>query len=168
MSLDVSIIEGIKEMSRRQMLPAPLFCTVDSVDLTEMTCYCIPKTGQADISDVRLIALNKPGFVITPKVNSDVIVAFIDNSTAYVALFSEIENMSLNGENFGGIPKVDPIKDFVDDLLSAIGAGFTAVGVGGAASGPAGKTAFDTLANVAKAALNLNIENTTSKHGDGT
>lgn len=37
------------------------------------------------------------------------------------------------------------LKKTIDDLASAIGEGFTAVGAGASANGPAGKTAFDAL-----------------------
>lgn len=96
-------------------------CKVDSVDVTAKTCYCIPiETGKADLMDVRLMVdTTKNGFLIIPKVGSIVFVSMINNEAGYVSYFSEVEEIDLNGTNYGGIPIVQNLVNKLNALENA-------------------------------------------------
>jgi len=70
-------------------------CTVDSVDLVNLTCYCIPINDDADITEVRLMANIDNGFLLIPEVNSIVVVSFLSDSSAYVSLVSKVSEIQL-------------------------------------------------------------------------
>ena len=55
------IIEAIRKISKPNHLGYSIVCNVESVDLTENTCYCSPINGDADLVGVRLIADNQIG-----------------------------------------------------------------------------------------------------------
>ena len=78
-------------------------CTVDSVDLVNRTCYCIPINEDADITEVRLMANIDNGFLLIPEVNSVVVVSFLSDSSAYVSMVSKVSEIQLNGTNYGGL-----------------------------------------------------------------
>jgi hypothetical protein len=94
-------------------------CTVDSVDLAEKTCYCIPLDKRGDLQGVRLMADNKVGFYIIPKVNSVVLVTMINETTGYVAMFSQVDEIQLNGDLYGGVPIVQNLVNKLNDLETA-------------------------------------------------
>ena len=150
-------------------------CTVDSVDVTARTCYCIPiETGKADLIDVRLIAdTDKKGFLIIPKVGSVVFVTMINNEAGYVSMFSEVSEIQLNGDNYNGLIKVvdllneintrnTTLKTAITTALTSIDAAIVSLG-GASTSSAAFTAATTTITNILKAT----VENTTVKHGNG-
>jgi phage gp45-like len=70
---------------------------VIAVDKAERTCAVEPANGDAEIYDVRLQAVisGSNGFVLIPKVGSDVIVTFLGKETAHVTMVAEVESFSL-------------------------------------------------------------------------
>jgi hypothetical protein len=95
-------------------------CTVDSVNTTDNTCYCIPINEDADITEVRLIANADTGFLIVPKVGSIVVVSFLSDSSAFVSMFSEISEIQLNGTNYDGLVKVQDLTDKLNNLENKV------------------------------------------------
>jgi len=91
-------------------------CTVDSVDLVNLTCYCIPINDDADITEVRLMANIDNGFLLIPEVNSIVVVSFLSDSSAYVSLVSKVSEIQLNGTNYDGLVKVQELTDKLNNL----------------------------------------------------
>jgi hypothetical protein len=93
--------------------------------------------------------IQRPQLVNVDK--SDKLLIKIGNdSDGYQTLQVTKDGFVFNGGNNGGlvilqkaIDNFNSIKTYTDTLKTAIEAGFTAVGVGSAASGPNGKTAFD-------------------------
>lgn len=85
--------------------------------------------------------------------------------------FAPTEKLILRNEDFGGIPQADKIlanlnelKTAVETIKSAVATGLTSVGVGTAANGPAGATAFNSA--TASVMINFeNMENENVKHG---
>ncbi len=71
--------------------------TVLDVDKSERTCTVEPANGDAEIYDVRLQAVisGANGYVLLPKIGSDVIVTFLGKETAHVTMVSEIDSLSL-------------------------------------------------------------------------
>lgn len=162
------IRDAIKKIAKPNNDGYSVLCTVDSVDLLTLTCYCIPINGEGDIQGVKLMANVENGFTIIPKVNSKVLVSFLSDQIGFVSMFSGVSEIRLNGVVNGGLIKIDNLKTQYDANVAAIKAacvaGFTALS--GLDSG-ASLSAFNASAT---AILNLNkttLENTTVKHGNG-
>lgn len=74
---------------------------VVEIDDKERTCTIQPHNDDAEILGVRLqanIGLDL-GWVIIPKIGSDVIVTFLNDETGYVAIATDVEKVTLNVEN---------------------------------------------------------------------
>lgn len=95
-------------------------CTVDSVDLTTLTCYCVPLNDDADIINVRLMANIDNGFLLIPEVDSIVVVSFLSDSSAYVSLVSKVSEVHLNGKNFDGLVKVNDLVQKLNNLENKV------------------------------------------------
>jgi hypothetical protein len=124
--------------------------------------------------DVRLMTdTTKKGFYIIPKVGSLVIVSMINNEAGYVSLFSEVEEIQLNGDAYDGLIRVvellneintrnTTLKTAITAALTSIDASIVSLG-GASASSAAFTAATTTITNILKAS----VENTTVKHGNG-
>lgn len=128
MSVD-TIRESLKKLTQTNEEIYSIVCSVDSVDTTNNTCDCTPKDGSADLLGVRLMAQNQTGFLIIPKVNSIVVVTMLNRSTGYVALFSELSEIHLNGKNYDGlvmindlVTKLNNLENKVNSLISTFNA----------------------------------------------
>jgi hypothetical protein len=150
-----------------------IVCTVESIDTTRKTCVCEPVGGGAELMGVKLMAKNQTGFYIIPKVNSQVIVTITPEFVAYVAMFSEVSEIHLNGSDNSGVIKVvellneintrnTTLKTAITTALTSIDASIVALG-GVSSSGAAFTAATATLTNILKAS----VESTTVKHGNG-
>jgi len=95
-------------------------CTVDSVDLVNRTCYCIPINEDADITEVRLMANIDNGFLLIPEVNSIVVVSFLSDSSAYVSLVSQVSEVQLNGTNYDGLVRVIELTEKLNNLENLV------------------------------------------------
>jgi hypothetical protein len=112
-----------------------IVCSVASVDETARTIDAKPINGDAEIFDVRLqSSINSSvGFVAIPKINSFVVVTFLNKLTGYVALCTEIDKIlidtpeiTINGGNNGGmvnsgdlVGKINSLEQKVNDLITA-------------------------------------------------
>lgn len=149
-----------------------IVCTVDSVDTVKKTCYCLPlDESKADLMSVRLIADVKNGFLIIPKVGSVVIVSYISNEMTYVSMFSEVDEIQLNGDSYGGLVRVQELTDKLNNLENAFNQhlvlynAHTHAGVTSGGSSTAVPSAVDT--NVLTPTVKTELENTTVKQGNG-
>lgn len=137
-------------------------CTVDSVDLVNRTCYCIPINEDADVTEVRLMANIDNGFLLIPEVNSIVVVSFLSDSSAYVALVSKVSEVQLNGTNFNGLIKIDEqtakLNQLVTELQTQLGLIATGIAAGGGSYTPATLSTFNKT----------DYENIKIKQGDGS
>lgn len=120
-----SIKDAIRQLVKTDDVLYSVLCTVKSVDTTNNICDCEPINGDADLLEVRLMAQNETGFLIVPKVDSVVVVTMINKYTGYVAMFSEIEKIYLNGDNYDGLVKIgdlveklNNLEDLVNDLVT--------------------------------------------------
>lgn len=102
-----------------------LACNVLEVDEDKRTITAEPINGNAQIYDVRLQSelSASEGLVIFPKVNSVVIVTFINSMAGFVSLFTEIERVvldceeiAINGGDNKGLVKVEPLTDKINTL----------------------------------------------------
>lgn len=149
-----------------------LVCTVKSYDSATKTCYCVPVADFADIQQVRINPdVNKKGLIVFPKLNSVVLVSFLSDSSAYISMFSEIDEMRLGGDQYGGIAKTEPIATSLNNLENKVNALITAITAwtpvpndGGAAL----KVALTSwLSSTVSPTMLSTITNDTIKHGDG-
>ncbi len=146
-------------------------CTVESVDLDKLTCYCVPINEDADITEVRLMANVDNGFLLIPEVDSIVVISFLSDSSAYVSLVSKVSEIQLNGTNFDGLVKINDLVDKLNNLENKVNTIITtynahthvASTLGSPTTTPAAPVT-GTLTPTVKA----DLENTTVKQGDGS
>jgi hypothetical protein len=171
MSLESDIKKALTDFVKRLDNPMPLICKVTSIDLNALTCYCEPVNGDADITDVRLMAQKSNGFLIIPKLNSIVCVTFIDDSNAYVSMFSEIDEIQLNGKNFDGLVKAQQLTNKLNALENKVNALITACGSQVVTLAPSGTfplANFFTSVTPLTPTMQIDIENIKVKQGDGS
>jgi hypothetical protein len=146
-------------------------CTVDSVDLVNLTCYCIPINEDADITEVRLMANIDNGFLLIPEVNSIVVVSFLSDSSAYVSLVSKVSEIQLNGTNYDGLVKVQELTDKLNNLENKLNDLITACSSQVVTLAPSGTfplASFFTSVTPLIPTQQTEIENQTVKQGDGS
>lgn len=107
--------DAIKFLSKDGSEVNIVLCSVQSVDLTKKVCVCEPISGGADLMGVKLMAKNQIGMFIIPKINSNVIVT-IQNDLSYVSYFSEVDEIHLNGENYGGLVRIQELTNKLNAL----------------------------------------------------
>jgi len=92
----MSLKEAIRAMQTEQSINTML-CKVVSVD--GLLCDCEPINGDANILEVRLNASGLNGFVITPKVDSLVMVTKFERFEAFISSFSDVEKIEISCDN---------------------------------------------------------------------
>jgi hypothetical protein len=115
-----SIKQAIREITKTDDVLYSVLCKVKSVDTANNICDCEPINGDADLLEVRLMAQNTNGFLIIPTVDSTVVVTMINKYTGYVAMFSDIEKIKLNGDNYDGLVKVGDLVDKLNNLENKV------------------------------------------------
>lgn len=178
----MSMIEAIRRIVASQIKPDILIGTVTEFDSTKWLVTVKLNNG-AEVDEVRIKSVinnEESGIFVEPKMGSYVLVGIIEGKieSLFIIGFSEIEkfkvratNIELNGDQFGGIVKLqeleqnlNTLKDYVTALKSATSSGLAAVGVGTAASGTTGQSTFN--ASMLGQTINFqNMENETVKHG---
>jgi hypothetical protein len=146
-------------------------CTVDSVDLVNLTCYCIPINDDADIIDVRLMANIDNGFLLIPEVNSIVVVSFLSDSSAYVSLVSKVSEIQLNGTNYDGLVRVQELTDKLNNLENKLNDLITACSSQVVTLAPSGTfplASFFTSVTPLIPTQQTEIENQAVKQGNGS
>jgi hypothetical protein len=170
MSNKSDIIKALKGFGKTDDEAYSVICTVDSVDLLNKTCYCLPLNEMADIMDVALIVNKKTGFMIVPTVGSLVMVSFQSKSNAFVSMFSEIDEIQLDGVSYGGLVKINDLKTQLNLLQTEINTLKTLVGTAIAvysAAIDAGVSAATFNAAILPQINLTTLENTKVKHGNG-
>lgn len=179
--IKAGVISIVRTYLASSKLRAPKMCTVVSVsgDAADglMICDCKPIDGTAVIEDVKLTADypeddNKAGFVLVPKEGSLVQVSFNSASDAYVSMVSRIEKIFLNGNDYGGIPQVQPLVDKINALennynsvLNTLKGIVVTIPSGGGAVSFA--TFFAAINDITPITKKADLENTTVEHGSG-
>lgn len=172
MSLDSEIVKGLDKLALKHIHNPSFVCTVSEVSLADLTCICVPVNGDATLVDVRLISTSANGFLIVPSVDSTVIVSSIDNRTYYVSMFSEVDEIQLNGDTYDGLVKVNDLVTKLNNLESKVNSLITAMNTHvhtGVTTG-AGSSAVGTVPIVGSLTptVKADLENTTVLHGNGT
>lgn len=89
---------------------------VVSVSESEKTCSVEIINGE-DLDDVRLQQVSSStGLLIKPAVNSIVIINWTDKTTAYVAMFSQIDEVLFQDGTNGGLIKISDLVSRLNDL----------------------------------------------------
>ena len=183
----MTIRDAIKEIIKNDIPPLSQACRVTAVDEEKSVCDVAPIDGSAEILDVLLLAeqSDQIGMIKIPAVDSVVYVTFISKDLAFVSLIAELtkvsikikdisltideEQISLNGENLGGIvdakelkTQLDKNSGAIDQILNAINNSVTGVSDGGALL----QTNMKLIIAGAKTADLSNIENEKVKHGN--
>lgn len=168
--------EAIRKLSKDPMLPPQVVVgRVRSVDWSNKTCEVEVEDGY-DRLNVRLLATegNSPNaHVMKPKLHSEVLVEMVEDNPAMtrVCAYTEVDEMWLRGDAFGGLVKLaevqhnlDELKAYVEAMNTAVSAGINAVGESTSASGSAGSAAYDLA--MAPQSINFqDMENPNVKHG---
>lgn len=157
--------EAIKDAIREIAKPRDTYsivCTVSDIDVTNKLCNCTPINGEAVLMNVRLSANNNKGFMLIPKNDSIVVVTLINNTTGYVAMCSEVDEVWLNGNNYNGIVKIDEQTAKLNQLVAELQAQLVLIATG--ITGAGGTYTPGTLSQFAKS----DYENTTIKNGNGS
>jgi len=116
----IRTLSGIDQLSYESMV-----CKVSEIDTTKFTCTCSPIDGSADYIEIPYNVGAVKGFVIEPKDGSYVALTTTSETTGFVSMVSEVNQIYLNGDNEGGLVKVqdlvdrlNDIKDVVNDLIT--------------------------------------------------
>jgi hypothetical protein len=94
-------------------------CTVIDVDATSCTCTVKPLNGDSERYNVLLQGESDTtlGFMVVPKVNSTVIIGYLNKSQSYVIKTSEVENIRINA---GGESLKDTLNGLINTLNTAV------------------------------------------------
>lgn len=111
------IREIVKDGSEIYSLP----CKVMEVNGEEADLA--PLNGDATILGVKLIAGSSgTPLLITPAVDSVVIATFTSKDTAFISLYSEIEEIQLRGDQYGGLIKIEDLVNKINAIENKINA----------------------------------------------
>ena len=161
MSANEDIRKAIQNLADKNDEVYSIICKVSDVNAITKLCSCTPIDGGAVIINVRLMADNKTGVLITPKNNSIVIVTMINKYTGYISMFSEVDEIQLNGDVNGGIVKVTELTTKLNLLVSELQAQLTLISAGiNTAGGSYAPTTLSTF-------IETQYTNLTVKHGNG-
>lgn len=163
------IIDSIRKIAKENEEIYSIVCKVKNINVTEKICDCEPIDGSADLLNVRLMAENKTGFLIIPTDGSIVIVTMLNKYTGYVSMFSEVDEIQLNGDNEDGLVKVNDLVTKLNNLENLVNNILTTLKTTTIPLAPSGTYPFAPL----YAAFNLiapitnktDIENNKVKHG---
>ena len=144
------------------------YATVKAVD--GAFCSVIPFDGVEIIEDVELQSVTSTnGLLLTPVIDSVVLVSWLSKNKPFVSMYSELESVSLRGDQLGGLIIIDELKkeldivtDRLDTLYDALKNGTTGVEDGGALYK---STISIKLATQIEKEDYSNIENENVKHG---
>lgn len=108
-----------RELSGVNALPMPVFGTVTAVDEADMSCTVMPLGDENGVEylEVSLMAeYNANGMYYKPAIDSLVIIAPMNETRYYVAMYSEIDTVWLRGSTHGGLVKVSELVDKLNNL----------------------------------------------------
>ncbi len=173
MSKERDIKEAIQQIAREGGTLQGMFYVADVVSASDDEC--VVDIDGLQLSGVRTGAIvddNTNKLRIKPKAGSKVMVADLygDKTQLMVVSFSEIESITINGGNLGGLVKIEELKnnlkslkDYCESLKSAIATGLTSVGASTAASGEVGAQEFNRKM-IGKTISFSDMEDTKIKH----
>jgi hypothetical protein len=120
---DFNIISAIQKIagSENDDKVKMLQCSVNSVDIAKRIVNVTTITGTSKITfDAQLQAGIADGIIITPKVGSMVYVLASKYTLPFIIQYSDFVNLTLNGEEFGGLVKVIDLTEKINNLETQI------------------------------------------------
>lgn len=167
--MDKTINSLIQDIAKTNDEVYSLRAKIDAYDEAENTIDVTPINGKAPILSVPIIAgASETPLLLTPKVGSFCIVTFLSKDNAFASMFSELESVSIRGDQFGGLIKIEELKSELAKVTARIDALYS--GIQGATITPAdGGASFKAgiiaaISGVPKENYS-NIENENVKHG---
>jgi len=125
--------EIIRDLVSRMLDREELYssiCLVTAINVSERTCTCDPiDDPAAKIFNVKLQSVinSKLGLFIKPKLNTHVVVTFIDQNAGFVSLVSEIDEILINCESVvfndgknGGLVNINDLITQIDKNTAVI------------------------------------------------
>jgi len=98
-----------------------LNCTVKTVDLPNRICVVESVSGQSAIEfEALLQAAVGDGLLIEPAVGSAVNVLFSKYTLPTIVSYSDVVTYALNGDEFGGLVKLDILLEKINAIEAAI------------------------------------------------
>ena len=145
-------------------------CTVDSYDQETGTIDVSPLDESAPILGVRIVAGESGSpFLLVPVVGSFVAVSFMSETSAVVSMFSEVETVSIRGDEFGGLVKIEELKKQLEVMTSRIDTLYKAIEDGKPAPNDGGVAYQSTMKVILSTQQETEsfdeIENELVKHG---
>lgn len=90
---------------------------VNSVDIAKRTCNVTTITGNATLTfDAQLMSGVADGILVIPELQSYVFVLKSKYTIPFVILYSDVDNVSFMGGEFGGLVKVAELVKKINDL----------------------------------------------------
>lgn len=124
-----------------------ILCVVDEVDVDARTCSVTSKNDTAEISipDISLMVNINDGWLIIPKVGSEVYVTLTTRGLGWVSFFSQIEDVFLiasgkiqfNDGTYGGLVRVAELTEKLNAMVTLINAQLDLIASGIATAGGA-------------------------------
>lgn len=144
-----------------------ILCTVNSVN--GIFCNVSPLNEEADF-DVRLATgTDATNLLITPAINSMVMVGMINENDGIILMYSAISTINLRGSQYGGIPEVEPLVAKINALENLVNAILTALKGTTIPLAPSGTYPFAplyaALSDITPITQITDLENTAVTHG---
>lgn len=165
------LADAVKELSGFNDLEyESALCKVSDINLDDNTCTCTPINGDAAYFDVILSSDKSKGFLLIPKNNSFVICTQTSQTTAYISMVSDVDQVYLAGDENGGLIKITDLITKLNNLENKVNSVITiynahthvASSFGAPTTTPAAPV-VGTLTPTVRA----DIENEIVKHGNG-
>lgn len=95
---------------------------VKSVNVQEAVCEVEIVNGDT-LPDVRLQQVkNDEGVLMVPTINRPVLLGFSDNTTAFIAMYSEVTEVIFHNGTFGGLIKINDLTTKINELVTTVNA----------------------------------------------
>jgi hypothetical protein len=101
----------IQQLASDNELRYSVLATVTAVDKSAKTCDCEPLDNSAELLDIRLQADTGKGVTIYPVVGSTVVINYLSKDDGYVAMFSQVETLSIENDT-------ESLKTLLEDILT--------------------------------------------------
>lgn len=109
----MNIREIIQELNKTNDEIYSLIGKVTKVDKDKNTCTVEPIDGTPKIFDVKFSPSDSIDFLIVPKVDSMVVVSFMNKDNAFVSMFSEVDKYTIKSSE-------EDLKTILSDLIDTI------------------------------------------------
>lgn len=110
----------------RDMILDSSVATVKSIQ-DDSTCTVEVSDG-TELEGIRLQQMqNETGFIITPSVDSIVIITYTDPTTAFISMYSEIDSFMFDAGENGGLIRIEDLTSGINRIVSILNDAITDV-----------------------------------------